>query len=300
VKGGPIPPSASRFARALLGFILVLIPAVALAPGARAQQAAPPPASATPQEPPPPAPPGPPPPAASPGAPLRLLKNFVLDGSIQPNVWLEGQWRMESNLPIPGGGNGTRNTVEGILALGFKGRFETGLTWGGVSIDPDQGSEESGAGDLEVYGKYLIHDAPLKVAVGGLVKIPTADSDKGLGSGSADWEGFVAVRRDFGTIQAVGSAGLRQNGDPDVDGVRGQASVLAGGGVLFELGKRCFGSVELSYESRRYEGLSSDFRLTPGFLLRLGERGFFRAGFGIGLSDGAPDTEALAGLGWAY
>jgi len=237
---------------------------------------------------------------ASPGAPVRLLKGFVRDGGIQPNVWFEGQWRMEANAPLPDENDGTRSSLNWILALGFNDRVEAGLTWGGVTVEPDHAGSHSGMTDIEIYGKYLLKDAPLDISVGGLVKVPTADSGDLLGSGSTDWEGFAAVRKDFGAIQAIGSLGLRWNGDPDVGGVDGETSLLAGGGVIFELGRRSFGSLDLTYESRRYEGLSQDFRMTPGLLVRLGERGFFRAGVGVGLSDGAPDSELIAGLGWGY
>ena len=239
-------------------------------------------------------------PSPSPGAPIRLLKSFVQDGAIQPNVWMEGQWRLENNAPLFDGGNGTRNFLSGILALGFNHRVEAGLTWGGISVEPDGGASHSGVSDLEIYGKYLLRDAPVDLSVGGLVKVPIADSGDLLGSGSFDWEGFAALRKDFGTIQAVANLGLRQNGDPDDSSVKGEASLLAGGGVIFELGKRSFGSLELSYESRRYDGLHSDSRMTPGLMVRLGERGFFRAGLGVGLSDGAPDMEGTAGFGWGY
>jgi len=224
----------------------------------------------------------------------------VRDGCIQPNVWLEGQWRLESNAPLPDGNDGTRSSLSGLLALGFNNMLEFGLAWGGVSVEPDGARSHSGVSDIEVYGKYLFPYASIDFSVGGLVKVPTADSEDFLGSGSADYEGFAAVRKDFGTIQAVGSLGLRWNGDPDVEGVDARNSLRAGGGVIFELGRRSAGSLELGYESRRYEGLSSDFRMTPGLLFRLGERGFFRAGVGIGLSDGAPDTEFIAGFGWSH
>jgi len=265
-------------ARALPVLPLVLFAAAVLAPSALSQQQVP----------------------ASPGAPVRLLKAFARDGGIQPNVWLEGQWRMEGNAPLPDGNDGTRSSLSGLLALGFSNRVEFGLTWGGVTVEPDHAGSHSGMSDIEIYGKYRFRDAPIDISVGGLVKVPTADSGDLLGSGSTDWEGFAAVRKDFGAVQAIGSLGLRWNGDPDVSGVDGETSLLAGGGVIFELGTRSFGSLEVSYESRRYEGLSSDIRLTPGLWFRLGERGFFRAGLGLGLSDGAPDSELIAGFGWAY
>ncbi len=232
--------------------------------------------------------------------PVRLIQSFVQDGGIQPNVWLEAQGRIESNTPLPDGNDGTWSSLRGILALGFNDMLEFGLAWGGVSVEPDGARSHSGTGDIEVYGKYLFPYAPLDISVGGLVKVPTADSEDLLGSGSADWEGFAAIRKDFGSIQTVGSLGLRWNGDPDVEGVDARTSLRVGGGVIFGLGRRSSGSLELTYETRRYEGLSSDFRMTPGLLFRLGERGFFRAGVGLGLSDGAPDSAFIAGFGWSY
>lgn len=273
-----MPSRNSSIARVVLAFAWILCAALLPVPSAMAQET----------------------PPASSGAPVRLFKSFIQDGAIQPHVWLEGQWRLENNAPLSDGNDGARNYLSGILALGFNNRVEAGLSWGGVNVSPDGASSHSGAVDLEVYGKYLLSEAPLGIAVGGLVKIPTADSEDQLGSGSADWEGFGAVRKDFGNIQAIGNVGLRWNGDPDVVDVSGNTSVLAGGGVIFELGRRSFGSLELNFESRRYEGLHSDFRLTPGLMVRLGERGFFRAGVGIGLSDGAPDSEFLFGIGWGY
>jgi len=273
-----MPSRTSLIARVPPSLAWILCAAAVLAPSATAQET----------------------PPASPGAPVRLFKSFIQDGAIQPHVWLEGQWRLENNAPLSDANDGTRNFLSGILALGFNNRVEAGLSWGGVYVDPDGAGSHSGTADLEIYGKYLLSESPLNIAVGGLVKIPTADSGDQLGSGSADWEGFGAVRKDFGNIQAIGNVGLRWNGDPDVVDVSGNTSVLAGGGVIFELGRRSFGSLELNFESRRYEGLHSDLRLTPGLVARLGERGFFRAGIGIGLSDGAPDTEFLVGLGWAY
>ncbi len=231
---------------------------------------------------------------------MRLLGQFALDGGIQPHVWLEAQWRLESNAPLPNGDNGTRDLLSGILALGFDDRVEAGLSWGGANVNPDHSDGGSGAGDLEVYAKVLLTKTPLDFSVGGLVKVPSADSGKLLGSGSPDYEAFAAARKDFGAIQAIGHAGVRWNGDPDLEGTTGETSFLTGGGVIFELNRRCFGSLELNYETRRYAGLHADLRMIPGLMVRLGERGFFRAGAGVGLTAGAPDWETVVGVGWAY
>ena len=275
-------------ARLLSALAVVLCAAALLANAAVAQETVPPPAPI--QEAPPPAPP----------MPVRLLKGFVLDGGIQPNVWLEMQWRMEANAPLPGGIDGTRSSLNWILALGFNDRVEAGLSFGGMTLEPDGESSRTDTTDIEIYGKYRLTRSPFDLSFGGLVKIPTANSEEMLTSGSTDWEAFAAIREDFGNIKAIGSLGVRWNGDSDEAGADGEVSLLAGGGVIFALGRRSFGSLELNYESRRYEELSSDCRVTPGFLIRLGERGLFRAGVGIGLSDGAPDAEYTAGIAWSY
>lgn len=232
---------------------------------------------------------------------LRLFQRFVEDGAITPHVWLEGQGRFQTNSTTFGGGEADRWSAEAILGLGLTEDLEVGLRMGLVQLDPDSGDSENGLADIEVHGKYRIDELPLSITVGGLVKLPIADEEDGIGTGKVDFEGFVAVRKDLGHVSAVGNAGVRFNQDPDLPGgIDGKTSFLLGGGVIIGLTSRIHNSWELTYESKRFETTESDVRLTPALGWRFGTRGLFRAGIGIGLSDGAPDFEALGGIVLSY
>ena len=231
----------------------------------------------------------------------RLFQRFVEDGAISPHVWLEGQVRMQTNSPVFGPGDGDRWTTDAVLGLGLTEELEVGLRLGLIHLDPDAGDSDNGLSDIEVHAKYRLDELPLDIVVGGIVKIPTADEDEGLGTGELDFEGFGAVRKDLGHVSLIGNAGLRFNGDPDGSvGVDTKTSILLGGGLIIGLTSRIHNSWELTYESKRFEGGETDVRLTPGLGWRLGNRGLFRAAVGIGLSDGAPDFEAIAGLVLTY
>lgn len=232
----------------------------------------------------------------------RLFQRFVEDGAITPHVWLEGQARLQTNARLLGTGvEGDRLSAEAILGLNLSEDLEVGLRLGLADLDPDPGDSESGLTDIEVHGKFRLDELPLDIVVGGLVKLPTADEEDGLGTGKVDFEGFAAVRKDLGHVSFVGNGGLRFNRDPDLPGdIEGKTSVLLGGGMIIGLTSNLHNVWEITYESKRFEGGDSDVRLTPGLGWRLGNRGMIRAAVGIGLSDGAPDFEAIAGIVLSY
>jgi hypothetical protein len=231
---------------------------------------------------------------------IRLFQRFIEDGAIAPNVWLEGQFRLQTNVPVFTGDEGERRVGQAILALGLTEDLELGLTVGLVNLDPDNASSDTGLDDMQIYAKYRVNELPLSVTLGGIVKIPTADEDEGLGTGEVDIEGFVGLRKDFGHVHLIGNGGVRFNQDPEIGNIDGRTSILLGGGVIIGLTQTMFNSWELNFESKRFEDGDSMTTLTPGLMWRLGERGLIRAGVGIGLSDGAPDFEGIGGIVLSY
>ncbi|MCZ6777579.1 MAG: transporter [Acidobacteria bacterium] len=231
---------------------------------------------------------------------IRLFQRFIQDGAITPHVWLEGQARFQSNSPIFNGDEAERRLLGTILALGLTEDLEIGLTLGVVSLDPDNGGSESGLSDMQIYAKYRINELPLSVTLGGIVKIPTADEDEGLGTGEVDIEGFIAVRKSYGHVDLIGNGGVRFNQDPEIGDIDGRTSILLGGGVIIAMTQTVFNTWELNFESKRYERTDSSTTLTPGLMWRVGDRGLIRAGIGIGLTDGAPDFEAIGGFVLSY
>ena len=107
-----------------------------------------------------------------------------------------------------------------------------GVPGGGVVNDyPFTLREWSGnqLGDLWVGAKFNVtsqhRQAPVALALRGLVKIPTADKDEGVGTGKADFalDGIVSSEI-HGRVELSGFGGLIIRGDPDafdlVNGVR--------------------------------------------------------------------------------
>ncbi len=231
---------------------------------------------------------------------IRLFQRFIQDGAIAPHVWLEGQLRLETNSPLFNGDEGERRLLGTILALGLTEELEMGLTLGLVNLDPDNSGSESGLSDMQIYAKYRINELPLSVTIGGIVKIPTADEDEGLGTGEVDIEGFIAVRKSYGHVDLIGNGGVRFNQDPEIGSIDGRTSILLGGGAIIAVTRTLYNSWELNFESKRYDQGDSIATLTPGLMWRLGDRGLIRAGIGLGLTDGAPDFEAIGGFVLSY
>jgi hypothetical protein len=238
---------------------------------------------------------------APPDDTLRLFQRFAEDGAIAPHVWLEGQGRWQTNTRFFGDLESDRWAGLAVLGLGLTEELEMGLRIGVLQVDPDSGASENGISDLEVHVKYRLDELPASIVVGGLVKLPTADEEHGLGTGKVDLEGFGAVRKDLGHVTLIGNGGLRINQDPDVEGeIDGEMSILLGGGMIIGLTSRVYNSWEITYESKRYEGGAGDSRLTPGIMWRVGNRGLVRGAIGIGLSDGAPDFDGIFSVALTY
>ena len=81
---------------------------------------------------------------------------------------------------------------------------------------------ETGRGDLKLGLKFKFlddyqHDDPLGLAIRAFVKIPTADKDRGLGTGKTSWGGDLIASKGIGdgALDIHGSIGFQVNGDPD-------------------------------------------------------------------------------------
>jgi hypothetical protein len=226
----------------------------------------------------------------------RLFQRFAEDAAIVPAGWAEGQFAY-TNLSD----SGTHEFVGAQLAFRLTDQAEAGLRLGWAHLDASDVPNGSGLSDIDVYGKYRFHGAAGRCAVGGLVKAPTADEEKGLGTGSADVEAFGACRADLKAASAIANAGVRYNGSTDAPLPDAQASVLLGGGLVIPTGARTTVVIEATYESERLDGAGSDARLTLGMQWSPPAPGLgFRGAVGLPLSDAAPDSQILFGAVWLY
>jgi hypothetical protein len=226
----------------------------------------------------------------------RLFQRFAEDAAIVPAGWAEGQF-VYTNLSD----SGTHQFLGAQLAFRLTDQAEAGLRLGWENLDASDAPDGSGLADIDLYGKYRFHGGAGHCAIGGLVKAPTADEDKGLGTGSADVEVFGACRADLKAASATANAGARYNGSTDAPLPDSQASVLLGGGLLIPTGQRATIVIEATYESQRFDGAGSDARLTLGMQWSPPAPGLgFRGAVALPLSDAAPDSQVLFGAVWLY
>ena len=227
----------------------------------------------------------------------RLIQRFIEDAVIIPGGWIEGQFYYQ-NLP----GDRDRFYAGPLIAFRPANDIEAGLRFGFISLDNDQGPDGSGISDIDLYAKYrLPGGGESRVAVGALLKLPTADEEDFLGTGEIDVELFAAWRADLEAVTLTANAGFRFNGDTDPPLPATDDSVLLGAGILLPATENLTVVIEGSFESERLDGAENDARLTLGVqTLGRGGRGGFRGALALPFGDGAPDYELLFGAVFTY
>ena len=289
------------------GFALLALLAAASPARAQEPEYVPPPQDFGAQGTPPPATPQQPPPAQNQAAPRtpaqpqrdaqRLFQRFAEDAAIIPGGWVEGRFSWEH---FDGGGD--RFLLGGLLAFRVTEGVEVGLDFGYENVDLKEFDlSGSGLSDIDLYGKYRLSGGTSPCALGGLVKIPTADETKGLGTGALDVEGFAACRADLSALTLTGNLGARYNGSPDAPFPDSQASVLAGAGLIFPVGRRMSFVLEGTWESERLDGAKNDARLTLGVQGNPVRPGWaLRGAMALPLNDSALDYQGLFGAVYIY
>lgn len=203
-----------------------------------------------------------------------------------------------------------------MLALAFSAKYETGR-WtyraslpyihvtgpanvvvsdsGGVLVGPGTARTRTdhGLGDLVLGAAYLAiygADAPFLLEVGGKVKLPTADEDKGLGTGETDWSIQADAFKQYGLYTPFATLGYRFYGDPPGINLR---NVLYGSiGTTYRLADG--NTVGAAYDFRDATVRGGDElselslfltrKLTPSWQMQL---------YGVlGFSDASPDAGA--------
>lgn len=239
----------------------------------------------------------------------RLFIRFAEDAAIVPSYWLEGQARLDLSIPavaedVRGAGEADLLAVGPVFAFNVAEDFEFGSRIGVAFRDADTGSSETGLTDLDIWGKISIVSDPVNIALGILVKLPTADESKLLGTGETDIEFFGGLRKNFTSFTVVGNLGLRINQDPEFDEdvveVEGKESVLAGLAIIIPVGAKWALTGEWAFETERIEGFKNDSRLLGGAEWRADESFAFRGSLAVGLADGSPDWSATGSAVWLF
>jgi len=227
------------------------------------------------------------------GATDRLFLSFAEEATLVDRQWWEGQLELQD-------GNGFDATILNVVAafqpwaqVEFGGRVGFGDT-----SRPGLLADGSGATDLDLWAKYHFGSGEkTEFAAGGVATVPTGDDAVGLGLDAFSFGAFGSLRHRGERFTFHGNIGLSGNGDGSVFGLNlnGETSFTAGAGVLIPTNGRLTFVGEARFESERFSGFDSDTRLLGGINLGAGKGGVFRAALALGLTDGAPDGQLIAG-----
>jgi hypothetical protein len=260
-----------------LGLAWALAP---IAPPALAQDA---PAPAAPQ-------------AAAPAeAAGRLFLSFIEDAVVVDRQWWEGQLEYTDGDPIDS------TVVRGVVALQPWKFVEVGGRVGFGNTDTESGLPDgTGGTDLDLWAKYYLGlDAKdTEYVVGGVVTVPTGDDTAGLGNDAFGAAIFGSLRYTLPELVLAGHVGVRFNEDATLLGLEereGEVSPMIGVGVIVPAAERIEIVGEADFEGERFDGADDDLRLLGGVNWSVTERGIVRGGLVFGLTDGAPDFQAIVG-----
>lgn len=229
----------------------------------------------------------------------RLLQRPELDGAIVQKNWLETEFRFE-NWDFDGGDAEVWTFGPTFISPVLSNQFiELGGRFDIINFDPDGFESETGASDIDVWGKYQVFKSEdTMISVGLLMTLPTG-SEKILhprASGEVNGEIFSGGRYQISpSLTAIAHVGLRHNSDMDVEvgnretEVDGELQAKLGGGVIYEATQKLNLQGELNYATEAYEDFDDDVRLSVGADYEITPVFLLRGGSSFGLDDGAPD-----------
>lgn len=172
------------------------------------------------------------------------------------------------------------------------------LTAQGGGVD----ASSSGLGDVLIRGvhRFIPETASgYSLDGGAALKLPTASSDKGLGTGKVDVGGFLAIHQRWDRIQANLIGGWIQSGSSnDANLPTTQNGIYTAGiGLSYYADTAKF---SMAYEARGalYQGTSAPREVSVDVFKMLSPKLAMKASFIAGLTDGSPKTSV--GLGFVY
>ena len=163
-------------------------------------------------------------------------------------------------------------------------------------------STDCGIGDLILRGRYYLVDEREwipTIAVTGRIKMPTADANRGLGTGEFDESAGLEVNKKlFGQWWGFMDFGYTLIGDPSDVNLRNQWYYDLG--VGHDLTKNLL--LSMYYEEYRalIAGLSNPRDLLFALNYKASDLLRFNAATLVGLSDGAPDYGLTGGISWRF
>ncbi len=159
-------------------------------------------------------------------------------------------------------------------------------------------TSREGIGDLTLQAAVDLPVAGFAASIGTSVKLPTASSAEGLGTGKVDYSISGQVARTMGDITPFATLGYTVLGEPDGFDVRNTFGGSAGARV--DLSRRTFAAVSYSYEQSATNTLVDRQSVGVGIGTAITDKLRISVQGDAGLTEGAPDTSVSARIGFGF
>lgn len=197
--------------------------------------------------------------------------------------------------------DGSETGLGVMFTTGIVSRLDIALGAGYGFLSPDEGSSESGAGDLEVALKWNFLEE--KDGVPGLAlkvgsTLPTGDEEMGFGRGGYDLSAALVAGKSFGNVGLflnLGYTRIDQAAEGDKSGI-----VTASMAAQWEIIDALALVGEFLCESPGADGEDPPVAATAGLVWEIADNFLIDVGARVGLTDTAPDWSVLAGINYTF
>ena len=187
------------------------------------------------------------------------------------------------------------------FTTGVVPHLDIALRAGEIVVSPDEGSSNSGLGDLEVALKWNVLEAAegvpgLALKVG--TTLPTGNEDKGLGSGGHELSGALIAARFLGNVGLFLNLGYTRI-DRTAEGDN-SVIVTASMAADWDMTETLALVGEVLFESPGADGEDPPVAATAGLVWEIADNFLLDLGARVGLTDSAPDWGVLAGINCTF
>ena len=170
-----------------------------------------------------------------------------------------------------------------------------------IIVPPTTSTERrtrSGIGDLRLTGSYTLSSAPVGLSLSAQVKLPTASTAKGIGTGKTDVAVGGELFKQMGRVTPYLDLAYTMPGSPA--GYHLDDSLSGQIGAAVQLGRRVRGHLGYAYAAAISPTLDDQQSLVAGLNMGIAKRATLAMYGSAGLSRGAPDVVAGLQIGLAF
>ena len=231
----------------------------------------------------------------------RFFLSFVEDPAL-------AQYRhYEVRLDYRDVGFGESPLLEGIVALQLAAvpRVELGARGGFADIDIDGLVDDSGATDLDIWGKFHMWrsgDTRMDLSLGVISTLPTGDPDAGLGRDAVQSKVFVGGSYAWASSLFVMSMGFAaaENGEVLGANLEGEVAPTASVGLMVPFARGMSAVFEASYEGERFKDIGANSQLLAGLNWRFRDWGQIRLAGSKGVGETSDLARIIVGFAFGF